>query len=71
MSSFTVPVRLGNRTIGVNLAIFDDISLRIRVDAAPTGTRICEATFFFRDTIPTGFKKVLKYSSFSRSIRFS
>ena len=37
MSSFTVPVRLGNRTIGVNLAIFDDISLRIRVDAAPTG----------------------------------
>ena len=30
-------MRVSNRTIGVNLAIFDNIFLRIRVDAAPTG----------------------------------
>ena len=48
----TVMVRLGNRTIGVNLAIFDNIFSQIRVDVEetpkqkpPTGLRFMKRRF--------------------------
>ena len=55
------PVRLGNRTIGVNLAIFHDIFSRCR----PYGAQELEQTRFYTDAEeipkqinPTGLKRV-------------
>ena len=37
--SFSVPVRLGNRNIGVNLVIFTVFCSSVSPDAAPTGLK--------------------------------
>jgi len=36
----------------------------------PYGAWVCEVAFFYTDTIPTGFKRVLEFSRFSRRTRF-
>ena len=72
------PVRLGNRTIGVNLAIFTVFRGTVSIDAAPTGKpKGLGQTRFYTDTEeipkqinPTGLKRFLKSSRFPRSIRF-
>ena len=63
-------VRLGNRTIGVNLGIFYDIWRDPIIDAAPMGLGFFLDPRFYTDAVPTELKMILKSSRFPRRIRF-
>ncbi len=50
------PVRLGNRTISVNLAIVDGIWVLRLYKCRPYGAMFLSSMRFYRDAAPTGLK---------------